>query len=329
MSSEQAEIPLGPAQAQSEPAVLSAQPDPELNVEQAGVVAEAAVSVPASLSAGDLIREAREALGMHPEALASALKVPTRKIEALESGDLDEMPDLAFTRALAAAVCRHLKLEPSTVLALLPVAVPTHLPTPHMRESLRNEDGQMGRVQTASSLDASKGLFRRPLWLAAIILFALAAAMPFLPELLKMLGLGASESLARIQAPTHSTNDSVPTMRSAVQPLAPVASAPAAAAPLAASSAAPQAALPATAAPLVLTASGESWLQVTDASGRVLVSRNLFAGDSVPLTGKAPYRLIVGRAEVVSIRYQGVIQPYPTAMQTGLARLSVPVASGL
>ena len=320
MSSEQAEIPLGPAQAQ---------PDPELNVEQAGVVAEAAVSVPASLSAGDLIREAREALGMHPEALASALKVPTRKIEALESGDLDEMPDLAFTRALAAAVCRHLKLEPSTVLALLPVAVPTHLPTPHMRESLRNEDGQMGRVQTASSLDASKGLFRRPLWLAAIILFALAAAMPFLPELLKMLGLGASESLARIQAPTHSTNDSVPTMRSAVQPLAPVASAPAAAAPLAASSAAPQAALPATAAPLVLTARGESWLQVTDASGRVLVSRNLFAGDSVPLTGKAPYRLIVGRAEAVSIAYQGVIQPYPTAMQTGLARLSVPVASGL
>lgn len=329
MSSEQAEIPLGAAQAQSEPAVLSAQPDPELNVEQAAVIAEAAVSVPASLSAGDLIREAREALGMHPEALASALKVPTRKIEALESGDLDEMPDLAFTRALAAAVCRHLKLEPSTVLALLPVAVPTHLPTPHMRESLRNEDGQMGRVQTASSLDASKGLFRRPLWLAAIILFALAAAMPFLPELLKMLGLGASESLARIQASTHSTNDSVPTMRSAAQPLAPVASAPAAAAPLAASSAASQAALPATAAPLVLTASGESWLQVTDASGRVLVSRNLFAGDSVPLTGKAPYRLIVGRAEAVSIRYQGVIQPYPTAMQTGLARLSVPVASGL
>ena len=329
MSSEPAERPVGPAQAQSEPAVLSAQPDPELNVEQAGVVAEAAVSVPASLSAGDLIREAREALGMHPEALASALKVPTRKIEALESGDLDEMPDLAFTRALAAAVCRHLKLEPSTVLALLPVAVPTHLPTPHMRESLRNEDGQMGRVQTASSLDASKGLFRRPLWLAAIILFALAAAMPFLPELLKMLGLGASESLARIQAPTHSTNDSVPTMRSAVQPLAPVASAPAAAAPRAASSAVPQAALPATAAPLVLTASGESWLQVTDASGRVLVSRNLFAGDSVPLTGKAPYRLIVGRVEAVSIAYQGVIQPYPTAMQTGLARLSVPVASGL
>lgn len=328
MSSEQAEIPLGAAQAQSEPAVLSAQPDPELNVEQAAVIAEAAVSVPASLSAGDLIREAREALGMHPEALASALKVPTRKIEALESGDLDEMPDLAFTRALAAAVCRHLKLEPSTVLALLPVAVPTHLPTPHMRESLRNEDGQMGRVQTASSLDASKGLFRRPLWLAAIILFALAAAMPFLPELLKMLGLGASESLARIQASTHSSNDSVPTMRSAAQPLAPVVSA-AAASPPAASSAASQAALPATAAPLVLTASGESWLQVTDASGRVLVSRNLFAGDSVPLTGKAPYRLIVGRAEAVSIAYQGVIQPYPTAMQTGLARLSVPVASGL
>ena len=115
-------------------------------------------------------------------------------------------------------------------------------------------------------------------------------------------------------------------MQNAADPAAVAASAPAVAAPVPVASAT-KGALPAAAAataPLLLRASGESWLQVTDASGRVLLSRTLSVGEAVPIEGKAPFRLIVGRAELVSISYQGAKQAYPTAMQTGLARLSVP-----
>ena len=326
MSNEQSQIPLGEDEQESHKTESAAAALQAVNSD--GTEPEVApTSQPPALTAGDLIRQAREAQGLHPETLASALKVPTRKIEALESGELDEMPDPAFTRALAAAVCRHLKLEPAAVLALLPQAGPMLLQTPHMRDSLRNEDGQMGRVRTASSLNAGANFFKRPLWFAAVALLLLAASVPFWPRLQSGLTLTAAQTKNKNQTPITHVTELEPTMKNAAQPAAVAASAsePAVAIPAAAASAA-KGALPAASstAPLLLSASGESWLQVTDASGRVLLSRTLSAGESVPLTGKAPFRLIVGRAELVSIAYQGVNQPYPTAMQTGLARLSVP-----
>ncbi len=323
MSSEQTQIPLGD---DAEPDEAVAHTEIASHASHAEAQPEVAVSLSPVLTAGDLIREAREAQGMHAEALASALKVPTRKIEALESGDLDEMPDLAFTRALASAVCRYLKLDPAIVLALLPQLVAGQLPTPHMRDSLRNEDGQMGRVRTTSSIDSSTSFFKRPLWLAAAALLALAASVPFWPELRSSLNPTAAKQAGKNSTQETLVHGAEPTMRNAADPAAVAVSAPAVAAPVPVASATKDA-LPAAAAAtalLLLRASGESWLQVTDASGRVLLSRTLSAGEAVPIEGKAPFRLIVGRAELVTIAYQGANQPYPTAMQTGLARLSVP-----
>jgi cytoskeleton protein RodZ len=76
-------------------------------------------SVPAT-GPGSLLRQAREEAGIHIAALASALKVPVARIEALEAERFDLMPDVAFVRALAASVCRVLKLDPAPILALLP-----------------------------------------------------------------------------------------------------------------------------------------------------------------------------------------------------------------
>ena len=75
-------------------------------------------------NAGILLREAREAQGVHVAALAVALKVPVRQIEALEDDRIDLLPDLVFARALAASVCRQLKIDPQPVLARLPQGKP-------------------------------------------------------------------------------------------------------------------------------------------------------------------------------------------------------------
>ena len=71
-------------------------------------------------SAGALLRAARERQGLHIAALAAAIKVPQRKLEALEADRYDELPDATFTRALAQTVCRALKIDAAPVLALLP-----------------------------------------------------------------------------------------------------------------------------------------------------------------------------------------------------------------
>lgn len=88
-------------------------------------------------SAGALLRSAREAAGLHIAALAVSLKVPVKKLEALEQDRMDLLPDAVFARALAASVCRSLKVDPAPVLARLPQGGGTqlkvqtrHVPTP-------------------------------------------------------------------------------------------------------------------------------------------------------------------------------------------------------
>jgi cytoskeleton protein RodZ len=80
---------------------------------------------PVEITAGDLLKKAREAAGLHIAALAVLLKVPVKKLEALEANRLDLLHDPVFIRALASSVCRTLKMDASPVLARLPQ---THAP---------------------------------------------------------------------------------------------------------------------------------------------------------------------------------------------------------
>ena len=74
----------------------------------------------AERTAGALLRDARESAGLHIAALAVSLKIPVKKLEALEQDRLDLLPDAVFARALASSVCRTLKLDATQVLERLP-----------------------------------------------------------------------------------------------------------------------------------------------------------------------------------------------------------------
>jgi cytoskeleton protein RodZ len=71
-------------------------------------------------SAGAMIRAAREKQGLHIAALAAAIKVAPRKLDALENDRWGDLPDATFTRALAQTVCRTLKIDAAPVLERLP-----------------------------------------------------------------------------------------------------------------------------------------------------------------------------------------------------------------
>jgi cytoskeleton protein RodZ len=101
-------------------------PEPETMLEistQPLEAADQALFVPLSStkpSVGSVLREAREGKGMTLAQLAGILKVQVQKLQALEAGDLGAFKDVVFLRALAASVCRVLKLDSAPVLASLP-----------------------------------------------------------------------------------------------------------------------------------------------------------------------------------------------------------------
>jgi cytoskeleton protein RodZ len=76
----------------------------------------------ASPTAGGLLRQARENAGMHLGMLSVSLKVPVRNLMALEADQYALLSGPVFVRALANSVCRHLKIDSSAILALLPPA---------------------------------------------------------------------------------------------------------------------------------------------------------------------------------------------------------------
>ena len=78
------------------------------------------VAPAAAVSAGALLRQARQAQGVALGDLAATLKVPVEKLQALEDEDWQRLPDVVFLRALAQTICRTLHLEAAPVLALLP-----------------------------------------------------------------------------------------------------------------------------------------------------------------------------------------------------------------
>jgi cytoskeleton protein RodZ len=73
------------------------------------------------ITAGKMLRSARDAAGLHVAALAVSMKIPVKKLEALEADRLDLLHDAVFVRALAASVCRALKIDPTPILNKLPL----------------------------------------------------------------------------------------------------------------------------------------------------------------------------------------------------------------
>ncbi len=269
-----------------------------------------------NLSAGAMLRAARERQGVHIAVLAAAIKVSPRKLDALEGDRYQELPDTTFTRALAQTVCRALKIDAQPVLAKLPQSGPA--PLDQVSSGLNTPYRERpGRSDLTSSMPP------RPLLWAGAALLGAAALIALLPaRTWNFLGRSAPESVA------GSSEGALP----AVQPDSGMASAPAtamsampaASAALALDAAKPPAAepsvevvqnVPAAAAPEVssavasrgatLTATDASWIEVIDGSGQTIFSRVVQPGEAVSLDGALPLRLKIGNARSTQLVFHG------------------------
>jgi cytoskeleton protein RodZ len=290
----------------------------------------------ASASAGALLRAAREKKGLHIAALAAAIKVAPRKLDALENDRWEELPDATFIRALAQTVCRTLKIDDRPVLELLPqpqaVALePANggLNAPFRDRPGRNDSGLAGAA------------IRPMVWAAGALMLA-ALAVYFVPE-----GLWSGKSQPPVSVPIAATpapasGAFAALSEAASAPAAGSAEVPAASAPGAAAQAAPTTAdaasanaieapavsgvAPALIAPMAAAAASTpaglvqlrttkaSWIEVRDGRGQLLLSRTVFPGEDVGLDGGLPIRLTIGNAAATQLGFRG--QPVDLAART-------------
>jgi cytoskeleton protein RodZ len=279
-------------------------------------------SVQAGPTGGAMLKAAREAAGLHIGALAVTLKVPVKKLEALEADRMDLLPDAVFVRALAASVCRTLRIDAAPVLARLPVTVAPRLKTV---EAGINAPFRVPGGDPAVSIRERIG---SPLAMAVTAMLLGAAILlisPPLDRIEQWLGLAQSDASSQTAvAPLAPAPAAVAPAPVEVKPSAiaapvgvqdPIVSA---AAPTTASAPLePSLPVPAAVPPppvrdltgsLVLRARGASWVEVTDAAGVVQLRKMLSAGEGVGVSGKRPLMVVVGRADLVDVTVSG--KPY-------------------
>ena len=280
------------------------------------------------MTAGAMLREAREAHGLHLDMIAAALKVTPQKLAALEADDIESLPDPVFARALAASVSRALRIDPAPVLAKLPGI---------QRPGLAEADRTISRSLRSSVPRSGSGAGWRPsraLVVVVALLLVGAAVLFWLPQsAFDQLGTSIAHLTSRDEA---SESASVPAAATAPAGTAIEAVAPGAApVPPPAEAVAPVAAEPpaVAAAPpvvadgndlIVFIAREDSWITVTEPGGKQLLRRTVKAGETVGLSGSLPLSVVIGRASVVDVRVRGkAFELAPITRAGGVARFEV------
>jgi cytoskeleton protein RodZ len=296
-------------------------------------------------TAGALLQQAREEAGLHVSTLAAALKVPVRKLEALEADRLDLLPDAVFVRALAASVCRNLKIDPAPILQLLPATA-----GPRLAPS-----GGGINAPFRSPRDAATPTWRdqlsRPVFIvvAALLLGALVVALlPLRND--EATGEAAAPPPPVLPAPEAATapaEAAAANTTAGADTAAPAAAAASAAVPAAAPAGGPAPAVTPAPAPAVATAAasapaadasaagatpagivvfkarGESWIQVTDAKGSVALRKLLAPGESAAASGALPLSVTVGSVSATDVQVRGKPFDLAPVSRDNVARFEV------
>lgn len=287
-------------------------------------------------SAGAILQMAREAQGIHIDTLAVAMKIPVKKLEALEADRYDLLPDTVFARALASSICRTLKIDPTPVLERLPSNIAPRLKT--------DESGinTPFRVATEGVGGAYLEHLSKPVVLAVLALLVGVLVITFFPaeSLTKIFGEGKSNgtSVASVvtQAPTlesrnDQAGDAVPALNSSLSMSIPIEPVVAAAGPVTTNDSVAATQLVAEKVPeaaaitdvISFKAKGTSWVEVVDAKGVTQLNKTLRDGDVASASGTVPLRVVVGHAENTEVQLRGKPFDLATVSKNNVARFEV------
>jgi cytoskeleton protein RodZ len=294
------------------------------------------------LTAGLMLRSAREAAGLHVAALAVSMKIPVKKLEALESDRFDLLHDAVFVRALAASVCRTLKIDSAPVLAKLPSNT-----VPRLNSDKRGINAPFHTASGYSGFSIA-ALLMKPQGLIVMALLAGITAVFLFPEK-KVVDPDSEKSLQVPILSDHS--ESLPVekqvveqaVQQAVQPPVFVSSG---AVDVAANSRTPansqleprqtaasppsseinrvttEPAIPSSGT-ITFKAKAPSWVKVVDSNGVVQLSKTLAEREVAAVSGAAPLSIVIGRADAVDVEVRGKAFSLTPVAKENVARFEV------
>jgi cytoskeleton protein RodZ len=273
---------------------------------------------------GAALRLAREARGLAIEDIADALKLTPKQVAAMESEDFQQLPGATFARGFVRNYARLMQVDAAALLAAV-------------ERAFTKRDVELAPLATAiGTMPSASGARSVPRWL--LIAFAVVAVALLLVVYAERFQ-GGSWTPWR-SAPTEETaapaaGSGAPgteTLSVTVTPLAappapggtaatpPQESAPAVLPKSAAEASAEEApgsgSDAAAAAPSSSSAASESrklafaftldsWVEVKDGSGKMLVAKVNRAGSTLEVEGRPPFAIVVGNARGVQLTDQG------------------------
>lgn len=324
-----------------------------------------AVSTNASGSANAVAQEigaslakARAAQGLSIHDVGARLKVPAQKVGAIESGNVDALPDLTFAKGLMRAYARLLQVDIDALLARFHAQAAPPAPEVAIRRqgSLNASFDDRRRFRSSGA----SGTGGRWVWLALVAAVVCAGALfgvdhvkqwldareqqftqtgaetaveaesgtvtAVLPH---VMGGAASEAPGAMTGTDGAAAGTASASATLATPLAPVTGTPAAPneseATAASAAAVPAAAAPSAAGELQLRFSAPTWYEVRDASGKVVLGGTAKAGDEVVGGGTAPYKVVIGNVKgVAAMTRNGEPVDLQAANRNNVARLTLP-----
>lgn len=245
-------------------------------------------------SIGQILRGAREAQGITLDDAAVRLRLMHRQIEAMEADNFESLGQPVFARGFVRNYARLLGLVPETLLARMEGA-------PAEPAAVSHAEPPMPRSWLSSP------------WLILLLLGVLLVVVAPV-ALYWWLNSEVSDDARRpvpatqarpapVVAPAPAA--ALPAAAPPMAPVAPVAPTPGAVAdPVAAvAPAAPEA--PAAGSVVHLEFGAESWAEIKDAGGHLLLRKLNPAGSSVDVQGQPPFDVVIGNAPQARMTYNG------------------------
>ena len=281
---------------------------------------------PAPEPVGSVLSGARAARGLTVDDVAAKLKFSLRQIESLEAGRLTELPGGTFLRGMVRSYARFVELDPEPLLARM--AGETRPP---------DDDRLVQRFSEPVPFSDSGRRVNLVYAVLSVIVLVIAGVVA--------LEWGSSRGSSSAEASSEA-------VRPESRP-APIGDAPAPAQGVGSVVAGPETPVDSNAeaarspispvqgeiAPAALTeperrAPGvklvrlrfdrDSWVQVVDGGGRVLMSRLNRRGSESVLEGREPLSFVIGNARYVTMSYQGEAVDLVPHVKVEVARFTLP-----
>ncbi|MDA5192348.1 helix-turn-helix domain-containing protein [Govanella unica] len=238
---------------------------------------------------GGVLRRARLARGANSlEEIAEDLRIRPHLLAALEADDFSQLPGIIYAAGFLRTYAQYLGLDAAPLVERLKDQSGVPVKTAPLVFPEPINDPRIPRL----SLVALAGILCIAVYGAWYSFSGPSTTRDIVPE--------PSREMAELALPETAELEQTP-----VAPQAPVA----AFAPAAPDLATPPAALtPPPAAPVVagegqmlLRASADSWIRITDANRKIIAERTLKAGESFAVAGNAGYLLLAGNAGGLTI----------------------------